>query len=710
MKERIDQILIRLGYVTEEEITQALLRQKAFGGRLGSHLLYFRYVTEEQLAHALAEQHRIPAFHPEEHHISPALVNRIPVEVAEQLMVFPLDQDPTGGGLRIVVADPGDQNALDQVKRTLGLGELSLCVAPESTLRRLIQQYYYGRETTGPANQIIELPKLFDDDQSHSRSQRPPNNASDNRNILMVGTTGYFKSFLGPVLHREGYNLHVLSDPKEVEHALRTKEFDHILVHEDDAKAFSSWLRQSGALSDPREISTFSGVASALLDNPVSYRRMARSLIRALQIISELRCSTTSGWIPPYPLICNDLHHLGRTFGLRRLVMDGLEIASYLLIPAAAPAGGRSVKLEHSGHFGFVEFDKSLEFSASLHFPWDITKLLQTFVEYISEVRHPGDSSDLDEETRLAAEILAIVWYRRIAYRQGDASDDDDDTRIKSGLRQQAGRLASLEIIEAYVRILDHKLEGVRRGTFNQIFVVGEASESAERFTTKLRRCGFQTVHVDDLVEAQKMCERQAPAAILVHRESFPEKILRSSRLFKLNSNVLLYAFTTDTSPTITLDLLDAGFDDVFTQPFDFDIISARLTKSVRSMAGRGDASETPGGFTADFKAFSFVELIQALGQSLKTVRISLRSDTGTIAEIHLRSGRIVHAVCGRLKGVEAVYEVIAWRDDGSFTVEPQDHSPPDNVFLSNEAILMEGCRMLDETTSSGKSTVRSDG
>jgi len=42
-KERLDQILLREGLVTENQIRQALLRQKSHRGPLGSHLLYFKF-------------------------------------------------------------------------------------------------------------------------------------------------------------------------------------------------------------------------------------------------------------------------------------------------------------------------------------------------------------------------------------------------------------------------------------------------------------------------------------------------------------------------------------------------------------------------------------------------------------------------------------------------------------------------------------------
>jgi hypothetical protein len=117
--------------------------------------------------------------------------------------------------------------------------------------------------------------------------------------------------------------------------------------------------------------------------------------------------------------------------------------------------------------------------------------------------------------------------------------------------------------------------------------------------------------------------------------------------------------------------------------------------------ADLGSVSGSPNGFSgfvASFKVFSLIDLLQALGQSRKTVRIQLARPNREEAEVYMRHGQIVHAVCGELKGVDAIYQVIGWGEDGSFSVEPTDDSPPDNISESNEAILMEGCRLLDES------------
>ncbi len=63
-----------------------------------------------------------------------------------------------------------------------------------------------------------------------------------------------------------------------------------------------------------------------------------------------------------------------------------------------------------------------------------------------------------------------------------------------------------------------------------------------------------------------------------------------------------------------------------------------------------------------------------------------------------MREGRLVHAKCGKLAGVEVIYRVVAWGENGAFSVEPEAKFPKDNIAESNEAILMESCRLLDES------------
>jgi len=685
--ERLDQILLRLGLVMDEDIQEALRRQQACGGRLGTHLIALEHITEDDLVTALAEQYGVPAFNPAVDTIDPEVLARLPVDLAEQFSAFPIAMAGKKT-LKLVVANPEDKGAINSAKKASGATKIALRVAAESTIKKLIQRHYRGDAIA--SQRVVDLPELLDDATGKSGGA----GADEDRHVVLVGRPGYLTNLLGPVFEREGYKLHLASNLEDVEKALKAHPIHQLLVSEKDVERFSAWLRKGGFQLGQMELSTYGNVGRTLLQNPVPYRRVIRSLLRSLQIIAEARCSS-SGWIPPYVLICNDIHNLARNFGIQRLATDGLQVASYLLVPAAPTAAPKKTT---KNTLSLVDFDKSVEHAKSLLFPWDVEGVLRVFQEYLSGTRDPNKIEESISEVSLAAQLLAIVWYRRVAFSNVTGSTEEAIAKIRNGLRKQAGKLASLEVVEAYINMFDRNSENPETGSFNQILIVGRRGSLTKSFQERLSASGFSAFTVYDLAEAHRLCERQAPAAVLIHSESFPDEIDRASRLFKLNPAVLLYAITKTNSPSVVLDLLDGGFDDVFSKPYDFDIIAARISKSIRGLSQKTRSSEKPSGFSANFKAFAFIDLMQTLGQSLKTVHVSLHSSAGENADLYLRKGKLVHAECGKLAGVEAIYHVIAWGDNGGFSVEPEEQFPPDNIFESNESILMEGCRLLDES------------
>ncbi len=87
----------------------------------------------------------------------------------------------------------------------------------------------------------------------------------------------------------------------------------------------------------------------------------------------------------------------------------------------------------------------------------------------------------------------------------------------------------------------------------------------------------------------------------------------------------------------------------------------------------------------------------RALGTGGKSVRMRIEHGSGMQADICFRKGRIVFAECGEEKGVDVVYRVICWQDEGNFRSEPIRSFPPENVSVPTDYILLEGSRRLDE-------------
>ncbi|HEX2719725.1 MAG TPA: hypothetical protein VHM71_02135, partial [Candidatus Deferrimicrobium sp.] len=160
-KGRLDQILLRMGAVSEEQIRKALLRQKSRGGKLGSHLLYYRFVTEEQMVQALAEQFAVSGVRLSRCEIPEDVVKKIPVKIAEEHIALPFRFDSEKGELHVAIADPEDPEALSLLRRTSGVPRVVLHIAPESWIRSKIASLYHGRADASSREYVIDLPDLF---------------------------------------------------------------------------------------------------------------------------------------------------------------------------------------------------------------------------------------------------------------------------------------------------------------------------------------------------------------------------------------------------------------------------------------------------------------------------------------------------------------------------------------------------------------------
>ena len=701
-KIRLDKILLDLGYVTEEQIKQALQRQKSHGGRFGSHLVYFKFITEEQLAHALSVQQETPPFDLEKQQIHFDAVKRIPPELAERHLILPIQFDKETCTLSLAVADPGNSDGLEAAKRMFRCIDLDLYIAPESLMRELITRHYHGEDADSERKEIIELPELFDPtcDKEQKETGEPSKSVADSRDrssVLMVSKAPFLSKFLIPIFEREGLHLDVLSEQTELAGALKSSSYDFVLVSGEEKTKFRKWIDEKSIPAPLCDVIPFSTVSGSILENPAPYSSIIQSIHRSLRIIAELRCRLAPN-TPPYELICRDLKCLAEAFEMSRLAQDALHAAALLVVPQEVHRDPEP-ETSGSGNDSFpIEIHKTIEYARSLHFPWCIEDLLVTFFGIFLEQKQPSEAESVSEEALLAARLLAIVWHRHTALGNSYTTLDEHLNAIKTGLRNEAGKLAPAEIIEAYIRIIEQSEEELRDQSYYQLFVVGEANNVVDLFATRLKHMGYHPVRIYDLEEAQHMCSRIPPTAVFVHSESFPEQVMACKDLFRSDSPVLLYAITIEHDPRRTLELFDAGFDDVFTPPHDFNIIAARLRKSFQIKTETTPDGIKPGGFRAGFKAFSFTDLIQALGQSQKSVRIRLANSAGDRADIYMKEGRLVHAESGKTTGEASIYEIIKWNEDGEYLVEPESEFPPETIKKPNEAILMEGCRLLDES------------
>ena len=173
-KERLDQILLRRGVVSEARIKEALIRQKSRSGRLGSQLLCIGAITEKELVEALVEQFGLPGTELIGTTVPEAVIRKVPAELAARRSVFPFRFDPDGGTLHLAMLDPLDTKAVAEVKAAAAVARVEPYVAAESALIHAVRVHYHGKRWDAVEDQLIELPHLDGGDAPGRREEAPP--------------------------------------------------------------------------------------------------------------------------------------------------------------------------------------------------------------------------------------------------------------------------------------------------------------------------------------------------------------------------------------------------------------------------------------------------------------------------------------------------------------------------------------------------------
>lgn len=699
---RLDRILVDLGFVTEDQVLAALQKQRGLGGRIGTHLIYAKALTEAQLTHALSLQFGVAPYLPQEHEIDQDLLEKFPLDLIRRHQVLPMSLNPGTGVLSLIVTDPQNSRAVAEATRAIACAAVEFFVTPEVTFENLVESFVPEAGLPYDPYKQIELPELFaraeeDNDGEAGALEALNETEGEAPGILLVSEKAFLRNFLCPIFAREGLDLTPTNDPADITEALQAGRCRQILVSREMSTRYQTWVRNGDIPLTSCAVTVIGDISSNLLDNPVPYSRLFRSLTESLRFAAEQYGGPEMS-TPPYDLLRKDVRDLATDLELPPMARDGLELAVLLIMPVQNQGLTDLLEAVAVGDSCGIDWDQTRGHAQALDFPWKIEEALQAFRDIQTERVSLDDFAGADKELELAGQVLAIVWHHHQDLGALQMAPADRPLHVRTELRKKSGRLARSEIIEAYVRIIERNSENLDAASAHQLFVVGGDYPVLTQFATRLRHRGYRPVRITDLAEAKQMCDRQAPTAIFIHDASYPEELTACRQLFTAETSVQLYSITTESDPSQVLNLFDIGFDDVFSLPRDIDIVAARLKKSLGSAPEREALESRPGRFQATFAALAFTDLLQALSQSQKSVCIRLTRANGEQAIIHLEDGNLVHGISGKLKGSDAVYRVIAWEEDGEYSVEPAEEFPAPNISLPLESILMEGCRILDES------------
>ena len=137
---RIGQILVDLGFLTEEHLEALLEEQQQRPGELfGQIAINAGLITDDQLAQALAEQMGLQVISLADVVIPPDVLGHITEPMAQLYRVIPVSFEDEV--LTIAMCDPQKLSIIDELRSFLGR-EIRAMVAPEGEVLRALDRYY----------------------------------------------------------------------------------------------------------------------------------------------------------------------------------------------------------------------------------------------------------------------------------------------------------------------------------------------------------------------------------------------------------------------------------------------------------------------------------------------------------------------------------------------------------------------------------------
>ena len=157
-KMRIGEMLLKQGYINEEQLNKALEMQKTTGKRLGRTLVDLGFMPEERLIEILSMQFEVPYVRLENFIIDPDAYTYLPEDLCKTYKIVPLfvlkaedERHMQRVSLTIAMTDPTNMRVINIVKFKVKM-EVDIVMASEKDVLKAIERVYSGH---GPAEESL---------------------------------------------------------------------------------------------------------------------------------------------------------------------------------------------------------------------------------------------------------------------------------------------------------------------------------------------------------------------------------------------------------------------------------------------------------------------------------------------------------------------------------------------------------------------------
>ena len=323
-------------------------------------------------------------------------------------------------------------------------------------------------------------------------------------------------------------------------------------------------------------------------------------------------------------------------------------------------------------------------------FPWDFDSIISQHHEHYDGSGYPLGLKG--REISIGARIICVVeaYFAMITdrpYRKAISRED-----AMQEIRMNAGKQFDPEVTEVFLSII---AEGWSETAARKSVLIFERESSiAAMIKLSMTRDNIEVIHVTSSIDVISSIRQKKPHLIIADVEA-----LEPSAFMKFYNAV---AQVTDTAGSRLLLMIpdkehlkrfEAKVDSLI-KPFSMDQLSAKIRGLLFETSGAAAQEETRG-LSGGLKDFSLTDIIQILSLGLKTAKVEIvrGEEKGTI---YLRSGKIVYASVGNLRGRDAFFEMMGWQE-GTFYIKHGPVTDEVNIAVDTMHLLLEGATIMDE-------------
>ena len=804
-------MLLSEGLITEAELGKALAKQdESQNRRLGEILTEMGVIDEITLLRVLARQQRTQYLTTKKLSalsIPDAILKLVPQNICEKYELFPVQYKKGEKTLIIVISDPQNVEAIDEVRFVSGIASIKALVSFSSAIQAAIKKWYkgdrsaFGMEleveeegsfepeltTSGspvPRDEIsleeklakkqIDLDSpgsekeefvdfrsmLVDEDKEEEKPEEEPEimlgaksapkkvpgliieEISDTekemsgpepipikiepveepkapaakakpeeikrafeqryrRKMVLVERQEQVRRFIIKLFSSEGSQVRGFSELQDAYSELGTGEYDSMVIKERYLDEPSAEFEDHFKKRFPKiELCIIKDYSSAMVSETRTYSRLTSSFLETLDVILGLLEMEGHGAQGHSHNIAKYCRIIANKLELGSKEVDAVTLAAYI-----HDLGKKGMK--HDSILGVdatsdtAELLEHLEIPLKLlggaKFPFDIESILKHQYERWDGRGIPDGLKA--EEIPNGSRILALVDAYEMFVNRGLSEKPVEPGDALEQLNRQAGKIFEPKLMQIFMAVVrdDIYLRQVEAAQ-DRLLIVDTEIDLTTLLELRFIKEGFGVSMARNAAEALHKAKTDKPSLIITEVDlpgkSGPEFIAELTK-DEDTKNIPFVFLSRRDEPEVVTSALELGAEDYMTKPVKVDVFCAKIKKMLERLKAEKKVAPQPVGVSGSLSEMGLPDIIQILGAGRKTGKIILKNnDLG--AELFMEDGRIVNAIINDLKGEEAFYKILFW-NEGNFTIDPTVKITERLINVSNDSLMLEGYRRMDE-------------